>query len=41
MPTMRGESDFATSSLFAADCAVARYAPAVGHHDDDGVAAMV
>ncbi|OEL25244.1 hypothetical protein BAE44_0013736 [Dichanthelium oligosanthes] len=35
MPTMGGESNFTTSSLFAADCAVARYAP--GSHDD-GVA---
>ncbi|KAF8706561.1 hypothetical protein HU200_030844 [Digitaria exilis] len=37
MPTMGGESNFTTSGLFAADCAVARYA--LGrHHDDDGVA---
>jgi hypothetical protein len=32
MPTMGGESNFTTSNLFAADCAVARYAPAAGHH---------
>ena len=39
MPTMGGETNFTTSNLFAADCAVARYAPAgAGHHDDDGVA---
>ena len=39
MPTMGGETNFTTSNLFAADCAVARYAPAgAGHHDHDGVA---
>ncbi|RLM98487.1 root cap periphery protein 2 precursor [Panicum miliaceum] len=40
MPTMGGESNFTTSNLFAADCAVASYAPAAGNHDDDGVAVV-
>ncbi|NP_001358572.1 root cap periphery gene 2 precursor [Zea mays] len=39
MPTMGGDSNYTTSSLFAADCAVARYAPSGGSRDrDDGVA---
>ncbi|KAK3139334.1 hypothetical protein QOZ80_5AG0381630 [Eleusine coracana subsp. coracana] len=37
MPTMGGESNFTTSSIFAADCAVARFGP--GHHDG-GAAVM-
>jgi hypothetical protein len=38
MPTMGGESNFSTSSLFAPDCAVTRYYAPAGGHRGDGVA---
>ncbi|KAG8093598.1 hypothetical protein GUJ93_ZPchr0012g21583 [Zizania palustris] len=38
MPTLGGEQDFATSGLFAADCAVARFGH--GRRNDDGATAL-